>query len=104
MDSQPTASGVLQLNEKGFGFLRQAANNYLPGPKDIFVGRGLIQKHSLREGVMLAGPVAPGESSRGRPQSDQLAEVETVNGMAPDDYIRKPEFTRLTSVDPTERL
>jgi transcription termination factor Rho len=104
MDSQPTALGVLQLNEKGFGFLRQAANNYLAGPKDIFVGRGLIQRHSLREGVMIVGRATPGESQRGRAQSDQLAEIETINGLAPDAYTRRPEFTRLTSVDPTERL
>jgi transcription termination factor Rho len=104
MDSQPIASGVLQLNEKGFGFLRQAANNYLPSPKDIFVGRGLIQRHALREGVMIVGRATPGESGRGRAQSDQLAEIDTINGMAPEPYMRRQEFTRLTSVDPTERL
>src|SRR5437868_2792702 len=104
MDSQPTALEVLQLNEKGFGFLRQAANNYLPSPKDIFVGRGLIQRHALREGVMIVGRATPGESSRGRAQSDQLSNIETINGLAPETYMRRPEFTRLTSVDPTERL
>jgi transcription termination factor Rho len=104
MDSQPTASGVLQLNEKGFGFLRQAANNYLPSPNDIFVGRGMIQRYALREGVMIVGQATPGESNRGRAQSDQLAEVETVNGLSPEAYTRRLEFTRLTSVDPTERL
>jgi transcription termination factor Rho len=104
MDSQPIASGVLQLNEKGFGFLRQAANNYLPSPKDIFVGRGMIQRYALREGVMIVGKATPGESNRGRAQSDQLAEVETINGLAPETYTRRLEFTRLTSVDPTERL
>src|ERR1700754_778738 len=104
MDSQPIASGVLQLNEKGFGFLRQAANNYLPSPKDIFVGRGVIQKHGLREGVTIIGRATPGEPSRGRVQSDQLADIERISGLAPEAYMRRPEFTRLTSVDPTERL
>src|SRR5689334_6058014 len=93
MDSQPIVSGVLQLNEKGFGFLRQAANNYLPGPKDIFVGRGLIQRFALREGVMVAGHATTGESARGRAQSDQLAEIETINGLATEAYMRRPEFT-----------
>jgi len=104
MESQPTASGVLQLNEKGFGFLRQAANNYLPGPKDIFVGRSLIQKYALREGVMIVGQATPGEAGRGRAPSDQLSDIATINELTPDAYQRHPEFTRLTSVDPTERL
>src|SRR5215216_5523409 len=104
MQPQQTASGVLQINEKGFGFLRQADNNYLPGPKDVFVGRNLIQKYSLREGVDVTGTTSPSQDTRGRAQSDQLTSVEQVNGLDPDEYKNIPEFTRLTSVDPTERL
>ena len=73
MESQQTASGVLQINEKGFGFLRQADNNYLPGPKDVFVPRNLIQRFSLREGVDVQGSSAPSPDGRGRSQADQLS-------------------------------
>jgi transcription termination factor Rho len=104
MQPQQTASGVLQINEKGFGFLRQADNNYLPGPKDVFVGRNLIQKYSLREGVDVTGTTSPSQDTRGRAQSDQLVSIEQVNGLEPDEYKDIAEFTRLTSVDPTERL
>jgi len=48
MENQQDASGVLQIHDKGFGFLRQAENNFRPGPKDAFVPRQLIQKFSLR--------------------------------------------------------
>jgi transcription termination factor Rho len=104
MESQQNASGVLQINEKGYGFLRQADSNYLPGPKDIFVPRSLIQKHSLREGVDVTGETSSSQDNRGRAQSDQMTAVESVNGLSPDDYARRPEFTKLTSVDPTELL
>jgi transcription termination factor Rho len=104
MESQQTASGVLQINEKGFGFLRQADNNYLPGPKDVFVPRSLIQKFSLREGVYVQGTSAPSPNGRGRSQADQLSSVDQINGLDPDRYRSAPEFTTLTSVDPTERL
>jgi transcription termination factor Rho len=104
MQSEQTASGVLQINEKGYGFLRQADNNYLPGPKDVFVGRNLIQKHSLREGVDVIGTTSPSQDARGRAQSDQLVSIEQVNGLDPDEYKNIAEFGRLTSVDPTERL
>lgn len=104
MESQPIAEGVLQINEKGFGFLRNAASNYLPGPKDVFVPRNLIQRFSLREGVLVAGPASPGQDGRGKSQSDQLTEVEQVNGASPEEYKGTVEFTKLTSIDPTERL
>jgi len=104
MQTDPLATGVLQLHEKGFGFLRQAANNYLPGPKDIFVGRNLIQRFGLREGVTVTGTAAAPTDGRGRAQSDQLTDITAIDGQAPDNYQRLTEFTRLTSIDPTERL
>ncbi|MGA9771531.1 MAG: transcription termination factor Rho [Blastocatellia bacterium] len=104
MESQQNASGVLQINEKGFGFLRHAINNYQPSPKDIFVPRNIIQKFALREGVMVSGTAGLSDNGRGRHQADQLTDISDINGLAPEDYSRLTEFTRLTSVDPTERL
>jgi transcription termination factor Rho len=103
MESEQTASGILQVNEKGFGFLRQSESNYLPSPKDIFVPRNLIQQFKLREGIQVSGTTRPPES-RGGQRSDQLANVELINGAEPDQYTCATEFTKLTSVDPIERL
>jgi len=116
MQTEQPASGVLQINEKGFGFLRHPETNYLPSPKDVFVPRGLIQHFRLREGVQLSGTASAsdnghgghgspgGRGARGRSQSDQMTSIELINGIDPDQYVRIPEFTKLTSVDPTERL
>jgi transcription termination factor Rho len=104
MEIRRPASGVLQINEKGYGFLRQASNSYLPGPKDVFVPRNLIQKFSLREGVDIIGTAVPPSNGQGRNQSDQLAEVEQINGLTPEQYARTPLFNDLVSIDPTERL
>ncbi|MCI0489616.1 MAG: transcription termination factor Rho [Blastocatellia bacterium] len=104
MEPEEIASGVLQINEKGFGFLRQADNNYLPGPKDVFVSRNLIQEFSLREGVQITGATSPTDNGWGRGMSDHLTAIEQINGLSLDRYAERPEFTRLVSVDPTERL
>jgi transcription termination factor Rho len=104
MEIRRPASGVLQINEKGYGFLRQASNSYLPGPKDVFVPRNLIQKLSLREGLDIIGTAVPPSNGQGRNQSDQLAEVEQINGLTPEQYARTPLFNDLVSIDPTERL
>jgi transcription termination factor Rho len=103
-NDSPTATGVLQINEKGFGFLRQAENNYLPGPKDVFVSRNLIQAFSLREGVHISGASARSSEPRGRSQAEQLTDIRKINGLDPNQYKAVPEFTKLTSIDPTEML
>ena len=107
MQTEKPASGVLQTNEKGFGFLRHAEANFMPSSKDVFVPRNLIQQFKLREGVQLTGLAsasadAPG--GRGRAQAAQLKTIELINGAEPKEYGKVPEFTKLTSVDPTERL
>jgi transcription termination factor Rho len=104
METQQTASGVLQITEKGFGFLRHASNNFLPGPKDYFVSRTIIQRFSLREGAHVSGSAAPSADVRGRSQADQITSVEKINGLPPEQYAKTPDFTALTSIDPTERL
>ncbi len=104
MESEQRASGVLEINEKGFGFLRQSENNYLPGQNDIFVSRNLIQKFSLREGVQVIGEASPSQNGRGAKQSDQMTAVEEINGVSPDEYARIADFSQLVSIDPTERL
>jgi len=104
METEQITSGVLQINEKGFGFLRQPESNFLASRNDVFVPRNLIQQFKLREGVDISGTSSPTNQGRGRPQADQLNTIELINGVEPDLYFKTPEFTRLTSVDPTERL
>ncbi|MFY9610368.1 MAG: transcription termination factor Rho [Blastocatellia bacterium] len=101
---ETNASGVLQINEKGFGFLRQPDKDFRPSPRDVFVPRNLIQRYSLREGVQVEGVAGPTQDGRGRTQADQLTQIDKVNCLDARDYARLPEFTSLTSIDPTELL
>ena len=45
-----TGSGVIEIMQDGFGFLRSSESNYLPGPDDIYVSPSQIKKFSLRTG------------------------------------------------------
>jgi len=104
METDQNASGVLEINEKGFGFLRQPESNLLPSRNDVFVPRTLIQQFKLREGVQIAGLASQPTNGRKGTQADQLKTIETINGTDPARYSQTREFTRLTSIDPTERL
>ena len=104
MEPDENVGGVLQLNEKGGGFLRLAGNNFLSRPKDVSVPRNLIERLSLKEGVYIEGVARAVHDGRGRPERIQLASINQVNGLTPQDYAKTPDFGELTSIDPTERL
>ncbi len=92
-------SGYLEISEKGFGFLRTAANHFHPKPTDIFVTPDTIKRNFLREGSLVAGPTQPPH----RGTSPQLKAVDKVNDMAFEDYTKAVRFENLTSIDPIEK-
>src|SRR5947209_14452673 len=92
------AQGVLELHPKGFGFLRNPARNYNAQPADPYVPAPLIQKHRLREGVLVAGPVEASKKGTG----PRLLAVEQIEGGAPDKHPHR-KFDDLTPVDPHDR-
>jgi len=96
--------GVLEINEKQFGFLRKAKNNYLVGQDDVFVPPNLIKQHKLREGLTLNGAVQMADGGRSKGRSPQLETITAINGEAPDVFAACKPFTELTSIDPVEIL
>ena len=38
-----TSRGVLEVTDKGYGFLRQEKNNFRATPGDVFVGKDFIR-------------------------------------------------------------
>jgi transcription termination factor Rho len=99
MSSNHQAQGVLEMHPKGYGFLRSPAKNYMAQPADAYVPAPLINKLSLREGLLLAGPV---EAAR-RGSGPRLAQVEQIEGNALEAFKRR-NFDDLTPIDPHERI
>lgn len=94
------AEGVLEVLADGFGFLRAADANYLPGPDDVYVSPSQIRRFDLRTGDAVGGLIrAPKESER----YFALLKVESVNGAAPTGQ-REGGFDQLTAVPPTRDL
>src|SRR4051794_32764320 len=96
-DPRPTPSGVLELNPRGHGFLRNPAKNYLPNAADPHVPGQLIDKFNLAEGVELAGRV---ELPRGRgAPGPRLVSIESIEGDDPNKFRRRV-WDELTPIDP----
>ncbi len=93
-------SGYLDLHAKGFGFLRQLERGFEPGPHDVFVEASMVRSRNLRPGSLIEGLAANGTGQK----SDRLVKLTTVDGLDAADYSDLPEFTRLTSINPHERL
>jgi transcription termination factor Rho len=97
LSDKQTAQGVLEIHTKGMGFLRNAARNFVPQPSDVVVPGGLLQKHRLQEGMLVAGPLDP-KPNGPRPR---LLDVSELEGMDPAKYQRR-NFDELTPIDPHE--
>jgi transcription termination factor Rho len=97
--SAPVMTGILDLLPDGYGFMR--TSGYTPGPEDIYVSLSQVRKMSLRKGDVVAGKVR-------RPRDNEkywaLLEVESVNGVDPEQAKERPVFDKLTPLFPDERF
>ena len=93
--------GVVEVLQDGFGFLRSANANYLPGPDDIYISPSQIRRFSLKTGDTVEGPIrSPKEGER----YFALLKVNTINFDDPEKIRHKIHFDNLTPLYPTERL
>ncbi|MEE2876539.1 MAG: transcription termination factor Rho [Candidatus Neomarinimicrobiota bacterium] len=95
------ASGVLEVMQEGYGFLRSQDYNYLPGPDDIYVSPSQIKRFNLRTGHQVAGQIRPPKDNE---RFYALLKVETVNGLAPGQVKKAILFDNLTPLYPEERV
>ncbi len=94
-----TIQGVLELHPKGFGFLRSPARHYAAQPNDPYVPAPLVQRFSLREGLLVGGAIEPARKGNG----PRLAAVEHIEGNEPRSFPRR-NFDELTPIDPYEPI
>jgi transcription termination factor Rho len=95
------ADGVLEILPEGFGFLRSAGYNYLPGPDDIYVSPSQIKRFGLRKGDIVTGQVRPPKDSE---RYFALIRVEAVNFESPETALEKVVFEELTPLYPDQKF
>jgi len=93
--------GVVEVLQDGFGFLRSANANYLPGPDDIYISPSQIRRFSLKTGDTVEGPIrSPKEGER----YFALLKVNSINFDDPEKIRHKIHFDNLTPLYPNQRL
>ncbi|HPQ50095.1 MAG: transcription termination factor Rho [Alphaproteobacteria bacterium] len=94
-------SGVLEVLQDGFGFLRSPEENYLPGPDDIYVSPSQVRRFGLRTGDIVEGGIrAPKESER----YFALLKVDAINDEAPEKLRHRINFDNLTPLYPERKI
>ena len=100
-DIEIIGDGVVEVLQDGFGFLRSANANYLPGPDDIYISPSQIRRFSLKTGDTVEGPIrSPKEGER----YFALLKVNTINFDDPEKIRYKSHFDNLTPLYPDERF
>jgi transcription termination factor Rho len=86
---------VAELNEGAGGYVRQAAQNYLPQRDDAVVPFVIARDFGLRDGTEIEGLTRDGGNGR-----RVLVEISKASGLAPEEYRALPHFQDLVSVNP----
>ena len=93
--------GTLEILPDGFGFLRNPAANFLPGPEDIYLSPQQVRRYGLRTGDTVDGEIrAPKEGER----YFSLVNVDKINFESPEAVKHRINFDNLTPLYPTSRL
>ena len=100
-ETEIIGTGVMEVLQDGFGFLRSPDANYLPGPDDIYVSPSQIRRFALRSGDTVEGQIrSPKEGER----YFALLKVNKINFEDPEKQRHKVHFDNLTPLYPTKWL
>ena len=100
-ETEIIGTGVVEVLQDGFGFLRAPDANYLPGPDDIYVSPSQIRRFALRTGDTVEGQIrGPKEGER----YFALLKVNLINFDDPEKQKHKVHFDNLTPLYPTKWL
>ncbi len=91
--------GYLEIFPKGFGFLRQAQNNFRASNEDTFVSPVIIRNFFLKEGMFIEGT-----NQIQKDNKVQLGDIHKINGWPPAEVRRRPELKDQVSISPDEKF
>ncbi|MBQ7524083.1 MAG: transcription termination factor Rho [Alphaproteobacteria bacterium] len=93
--------GVLEVLQDGFGFLRSAESNYLPGSDDVYVSPSFVKKLGLKTGDTIECQL---KAPRDTDKYSSVLKILKVNFEDVAHIKRRTNFDNLTPLYPDEML
>jgi transcription termination factor Rho len=94
-------SGVLEIMQDGYGFLRSSDYNYLSSPDDIYVSQSQIKLFGLKTGDVVEGSIRPPREGE---KYFPLIKVNKIDGRDPAIVRDRVPFEHLTPLFPDEKF
>jgi transcription termination factor Rho len=93
-------SGLLEITDKGHGFLRSEQRKFKAVPADPYVPADLIKRMQLRMGLIVTADTQQNKRGPG----PLVTRVNQVNGKPLNDYHQMVAFPDLTVIDPRQAI
>ena len=91
-------SGVVEIVNGRGAFLRNPERSFQPDRSDVFVSQQTLSRFGLTTGAVVRGA---SETAR---QGPRLVDVESICGLAPDEYRGRTPFSDLPAINPDRRF
>ncbi len=95
-------TGILEIKDGGFGFLRAIDGNFSDTSNDSYVSATQIRKFALRTGDIVTGQVRP--PNKESEKYNALLKIEAINYLPINESKNRPLFDNLTPLYSTERF
>jgi len=95
-------TGILEIKDGGFGFLRAMDGNFSDTSNDSYVSATQIRKFALRTGDIVTGQVRP--PNKDSAKYNALLKIEAINYLPINESKNRPLFDNLTPLYSTERF
>lgn len=92
-------TGVIELNEKGYGFLRKLDHEFSKSGKDPFVHVNMVRLLYLKPGLVLECEIEEDHKGNAR-----VSQVIGINGDSVDSWTRARRFELQTPIMPVEQI
>ncbi|HLR91073.1 MAG TPA: transcription termination factor Rho [Balneolaceae bacterium] len=92
-------NGILEINEKGYGFIRKLNFEFSYHPRDPFLRPDEVKFHDLRTGLILEGEFEEDQSG-----NRHVYSIEKVNGRVPEEWQKINRFELQTPIMPNEYI
>jgi transcription termination factor Rho len=90
--------GVFLANRGGGGLLLDPDVSFARTPEDVVVPPALARQMGLVDGAQVVG-----EAKRSK-QGPTLHTIDSISGVTPDQFRKRPTFARLAAISPFERF